>query len=95
MDILFGGYNGSQWLNDLWSFDIASKRWTCIQESSDSDNVSFTDEANVVGSTAAEGPPVGDGQELGLTQNSTDRRPSCRFGYVSILHKKKFYKISF
>jgi len=32
---LFGGYNGDSWLNDLWMFDIHSKRWTCIQESSD------------------------------------------------------------
>lgn len=35
---LFGGYNGRQWLNDLWVFDLASKRWTCIQESSDPTN---------------------------------------------------------
>lgn len=33
---LFGGYNGSTWLNDLWMFDIDTKRWTCIQESSES-----------------------------------------------------------
>ncbi len=32
---LFGGYNGSNWLNDLWKFDIESQKWTCIQESSD------------------------------------------------------------
>lgn len=32
---LFGGYDGNSWLNDLWKFDIESKRWTCIQESSD------------------------------------------------------------
>merc|ERR1719183_1130483 len=32
---LFGGYNGSAWLNDLWMFDIATQRWTCIQDSSD------------------------------------------------------------
>ena len=32
---LFGGYNGDCWLNDLWMFDIDSKLWTCIQESSD------------------------------------------------------------
>jgi len=23
---LFGGYNGSSWLNDLWRFDIDTKR---------------------------------------------------------------------
>ena len=32
---LFGGYDGNQWLNDLWVFDIAQSHWTCIQESSD------------------------------------------------------------
>lgn len=32
---LFGGYNGTSWLNDLWMFDIDTQRWTCIQESSD------------------------------------------------------------
>ena len=86
--ILFGGYNGSQWLNDLWSFDITSKRWTCVQESSDLDHVNIADEGNAVG--AAEGPPVGEVQ--GMTHNSANisrRRPSCRFGYVSILHDKK------
>lgn len=32
---LFGGYNGTAWLNDLWMFDIDTQRWECIQESSD------------------------------------------------------------
>ncbi len=32
---LFGGYNGATWLNDLWVYSIASKRWECLQESSD------------------------------------------------------------
>ena len=32
---LFGGYNGNAWLNDLWTFDIEAKRWTCLQELSD------------------------------------------------------------
>jgi leucine-zipper-like transcriptional regulator 1 len=32
---LFGGYNGSAWLNDLWEFNIETSCWTCIQESSD------------------------------------------------------------
>ncbi len=34
---LFGGYNGYAWLNDLWTFDIQTKCWTCLQESSDDD----------------------------------------------------------
>jgi len=33
---LFGGYNGSTWLNDLWMFDIDTRQWTCIQESTTS-----------------------------------------------------------
>jgi len=32
---LFGGYNGTSWLNDLWVFDIDTQTWECIQESSD------------------------------------------------------------
>jgi len=35
---LFGGYNGNSWLNDLWMFDIETKKWSCIQESSDNNN---------------------------------------------------------
>jgi len=35
---LFGGYNGNAWLNDLWMFDIDTKRWTCIQENSDTND---------------------------------------------------------
>ena len=31
---LFGGYNGTSWLNDLWCFDIDTQMWECIQESS-------------------------------------------------------------
>jgi N-acetylneuraminic acid mutarotase len=37
---LFGGYDGNQWLNDLWVFDIPQSRWTCIQESSDPNDTS-------------------------------------------------------
>ena len=29
---------GTAWLNDLWMFDIDTKSWTCIQESSDDEN---------------------------------------------------------
>jgi len=35
---LFGGYDGTAWLNDLWKYDIKSSQWTCIQESSDQNN---------------------------------------------------------
>ena len=36
---LFGGYNGTSWLNDLWMFDIDTQMWECIQESSDTSNI--------------------------------------------------------
>jgi hypothetical protein len=30
--LLFGGYNGNVWLNDMWRFDIDPQpRWTCLQ----------------------------------------------------------------
>ncbi|KAL7566207.1 hypothetical protein ACA910_011278 [Epithemia clementina (nom. ined.)] len=46
---LFGGYDGQNWLNDLWKFDIETKRWTCLQEStsaSDDRHNSMYDGAN-------------------------------------------------
>lgn len=33
--ILFGGYSGTSWLNDLWVYDISEKTWECVEESSD------------------------------------------------------------
>ena len=29
------GYYGTAWLNDVWKYDLESRKWTCIQESSD------------------------------------------------------------
>lgn len=85
---LFGGYNGSTWLNDLWMFDIDTRAWTCIQEST---------------ATAAEGGgDVGaDGSNLGIavagrvgqptsSSPSSSEGPSRRFGYVSVVHNNKF-----
>lgn len=73
--ILFGGYNGSNWLNDLWKFDIDAKRWTCIQETGSS---SETDDA-----TAAVGL-------AGVAAKAAARkRPTPRFGYVSVVHDNK------
>jgi len=66
---LFGGYNGNCWLNDLWSFDIETARWTCIQENSDS----RTDEPMA----AVNDAPMQAGQVKG-------KSPSRRFGYVSV-----------
>lgn len=39
---MFGGYNGQAWLNDLWTFDIQTKCWTCLQESSDDTSATDT-----------------------------------------------------
>jgi len=44
---LFGGYNGTAWLNDLWVFDIDTQIWECIQESSDT----ISEESAALGST--------------------------------------------
>ncbi len=81
--ILFGGYNGSSWLNDLWKFDIASKRWTCLEASS-ADNLRGADEDET---NAGIGMPQGGG--AGLPSLSRGKRPSCRFGYVSVVHDNK------
>jgi N-acetylneuraminic acid mutarotase len=87
--IVFGGYNGSTWLSDLWSYDITSRRWTCIQESlasspssssNDADNVNdetttTTTSAVIDTSTMAAGvPSVGNGRVLGgVTARNNDR----------------------
>jgi hypothetical protein len=73
---LFGGYNGISWLNDLWKFDIESKRWSCIQESSDPNALDESDAA------------VGD-QPAGMNQVH-GKIPCRRFGYVSVVHGGNF-----
>lgn len=40
--ILFGGYSGTSWLNDLWVYDISEKTWECVEESSDNDPFDLT-----------------------------------------------------
>jgi leucine-zipper-like transcriptional regulator 1 len=72
---LFGGYNGTSWLNDLWMFDIDSQRWTCLQESSDP----RLDETSLA---------LGDAQRV--PADIRGRVPSRRFGYVSVVHNNKF-----
>jgi len=75
---LFGGYNGTSWLNDLWMFDIDTQRWTCIQESSDP-RVDDTQSA------------LGDPMPARFNDNGVRGRvPSRRFGYVSVVHNHKF-----
>lgn len=80
---LFGGYNGSSWLNDLWKFDIESKRWSCIQESSDANQPDNMDllQSNHNG----EDVEVLPGGCLGVR----GKIPSRRFGYVSVVHDNK------
>jgi leucine-zipper-like transcriptional regulator 1 len=78
---LFGGYNGTSWLNDLWSFDIDSQRWTCIQDSSDPVAIP-PDEGN---GALGDVPP-----RFGSVVNVRGRVPSRRFGYVSVVHNNKF-----
>jgi hypothetical protein len=72
---LFGGYNGTSWLNDLWMFDIDTQRWTCIQESSD---------PQADDTQSALGDPMPFGNVV------RGRVPSRRFGYVSVVHNHKF-----
>jgi len=71
---LFGGYNGSSWLNDLWMFDIDTQRWTCIQDSSDD----LSDELSLA---------LGQAERL---RAQAAGGPSRRFGYVSVVHDNKF-----
>lgn len=75
---LFGGYNGTSWLNDLWMFDIETQRWTCIQESSDP-RADDTQSA------------LGDIMPVRINADGVRGRvPSRRFGYVSVVHNHKF-----
>ena len=73
---LFGGYNGTSWLNDLWMFDIDTQRWTCIQESSDPR--STDDSQSALGDLPSH------------RSVARGRVPSRRFGYVSVVHNNKF-----
>jgi hypothetical protein len=73
---LFGGYNGSSWLNDLWKFDIESQRWECIQESSDP-------------TTEPSGEDHPAMEQLAGGKQVRGKAPSRRFGYVSVVHEGK------
>jgi len=93
--ILFGGYNGNRWLNDLWSFDVTRNRWTCIQESSDSKHSDITDEigAGLRIPMAGEGPLIRNEEVEHLNRSGRSmsrKRPCCRFGYVSVTHNNNF-----
>uniref|UniRef100_A0A7S2XIU6 BTB domain-containing protein n=1 Tax=Attheya septentrionalis TaxID=420275 RepID=A0A7S2XIU6_9STRA len=78
---LFGGYNGTSWLNDLWMFDLDTQRWTCIQESSDPNAQPGDESSMAMGSSFS-------GVQHGTLVRGTV--PSRRFGYVSIVHNNKF-----
>mmetsp|Transcript_19665 Transcript_19665/g.25484 ORF Transcript_19665/g.25484 Transcript_19665/m.25484 type:complete len:699 (-) Transcript_19665:135-2231(-) len=84
---LFGGYNGSAWLNDLWMFDIDTKRWECIQESSDATSEQQFEQQVI---DAAAGNAFGQVSHPQNVADSGHARPSRRFGYVSVVHEGKF-----
>ena len=94
--ILFGGYNGRRWLNDLWSFDTTTNCWTCIQESLDPVDTSSNQRTPAVSNIplVAEGPAIGDDHAGNKSGRGiivlSNKRPCCRFGYVSFIHDKKF-----
>lgn len=79
--ILWGGYSGEIWLNDLWRFDIQSHRWECIQESSDTGPAQ---EASFLMEDAATQPMA-----LGPAWQVRGKAPSRRFGCVSVVHEGK------
>lgn len=61
----------------MWKFDIGSKCWTCIQDSSDPYQADETDAA------------VGD-SAMAPNQPVKGKIPCRRFGYVSVVHRGKF-----
>ena len=97
---LFGGYNGSTWLNDLWMFDIDTQKWTCIQESSESSNTTVLAGAAVpipIPARLDEESPSSSALVQALQRMATQRTsavmgvvPTHRFGYVSVVHNNKF-----
>jgi hypothetical protein len=64
--------------NDLWKYDIETREWTCIQESSDPIR---PDEPNAAMGDAA-APNSGRGVKGPV--------PTRRFGYVSVVHNGRF-----
>ncbi len=93
--ILFGGYDGRRWLNDLWSFDVKTNRWACIQESLDpiDRRVSNGAIAALNFPSVAEGPAIGNDHARNRARDGivlSKKRPCCRFGYISLIHKNNF-----
>ena len=72
--VLFGGYTGSAWANDLWTFSIDTNKWTCLMQNSDGDDP----DAATGGTDSLVRHPTIRGSV-----------PSRRFGYVSIVHNNK------
>ena len=98
---LFGGYNGHAWLNDLWTFDIEAKQWTCLQESSDENENSMNQGTRNSSSSSSSAhssrnSTTGGDQNNNSNNNSNssnsnnNKAPSRRFGYVSVVHNNKF-----
>ena len=81
---LFGGYNGTSWLNDLWCFDIETAAWQCLQENSDPNIPSGTRHQIEAAAAAGHEQQVPEKRD-----NNSAVRPSRRFGYVSVVHNNK------
>jgi len=86
---LFGGYNGQAWLNDLWTFDIETKCWTCLQESSD-ENEHQNEHGDVNINLNMNMNMDMDANSNVNANGHANAIPSRRFGYVSVVHNKKF-----
>ena len=65
-------------------FDIESQRWSCIQESSDTNTVDADDLLDSDNLNRS-----GDVAGAGDSGSTTGVKPSQRFGYVSVVHDNK------
>ncbi|GMI43328.1 hypothetical protein TrCOL_g6054 [Triparma columacea] len=88
---VFGGYNGSRWLNDLWCFDSKTMGWTCLDEGDGGGGGGGDGVGEGAGmeqdggeDDMRDGPSVRTPQVMGSgRQGNNNPKPSCRFGYVS------------
>jgi len=97
--LVFGGYNGRMWLNDLWSYDITSNSWKCLQRcveegvrelfegGGESSNDEGDGDGDINGGGGAENamPPT-----PAPSRGSEPLVPSARFGYCAAMYQKNF-----
>jgi Galactose oxidase, central domain len=91
---------GDCWLNDLWKYDIETKHWTCIQESSGPSAVRSGDTSTTNIEMAARNENNEPRPQLNamILRNAGSggippvqgKVPTRRFGYVSVVHNGKF-----